>query len=420
MSNGCRTSRGRSFRLTAATAAFIASALVFSVFFSGCDGSGTDAAATDNLPSTTDPALIEITTAPAASIPASTADAASGLPAASVPATPVTTTDVPVVTSLPTPTPTPVPVATSVPPVTPTPKPPSTPTPKPPSTPTPKPPSTPTPEPGDYPALQIAPDRVFRYTRKQTAPALPEGRFCVVFEPGADVYFTKKDFAEAFLSDLYSYLVIRLGGAPVAGGKVYTRESFLAFLQSEAAEKKNFEPLTNALCPYLLTKDRGGEFGHQIFRKGFFGYCMAYNRYEDFVYYMKDAFYWWRNDEGYGRGDPEKAAIGRDILADPWASFADMCKILRHDEKSVLKYFSKSTTLYKMICAFPCVATPSGALPESYDPASGLRLNVSLSRHGYTFTGWYTDPECRGMPVTEIPAGPQGDVTLYAGWRPGR
>ncbi len=34
----------------------------------------------------------------------------------------------------------------------------------------------------------------------------------------------------------------------------------------------------------------------------------------------------------------------------------------------------------------------------------------------YKFTGWYTNPECTGEPVTEIPTGSTGNITLYAGW----
>ena len=62
--------------------------------------------------------------------------------------------------------------------------------------------------------------------------------------------------------------------------------------------------------------------------------------------------------------------------------------------------------------------TNGGALPDGDSPFESV-VGAALptpTKTGYTFTGWYTDSNCSGEPVNEIPA-PSSGITLYAGWR---
>ena len=52
--------------------------------------------------------------------------------------------------------------------------------------------------------------------------------------------------------------------------------------------------------------------------------------------------------------------------------------------------------------------------PDSYATARGLTLQ-DPGRAGYLFGGWYLDEGCRER-ITAIPAGAQGDMTLYPKW----
>ncbi|MBR1380847.1 MAG: InlB B-repeat-containing protein, partial [Paludibacteraceae bacterium] len=58
----------------------------------------------------------------------------------------------------------------------------------------------------------------------------------------------------------------------------------------------------------------------------------------------------------------------------------------------------------------------SGSLPATHTYGTATAL-VNGVRSGYTFVGWYTNPECTGDAVTSIGATSQtGNFTLYAKW----
>lgn len=65
--------------------------------------------------------------------------------------------------------------------------------------------------------------------------------------------------------------------------------------------------------------------------------------------------------------------------------------------------------------------TNGGDLPGGDSPFKSV-VGAALptpTKTGYTFTGWYTDSDCSGGPVKEVPTPSSGsaDITLYAGWR---
>ena len=58
-----------------------------------------------------------------------------------------------------------------------------------------------------------------------------------------------------------------------------------------------------------------------------------------------------------------------------------------------------------------------GSWSDAYQIGEGDQVVLPTPvREGYDFTGWYQTAECTGTPVTAIPAGSVGAVTLYAGW----
>ena len=324
-------------------------------------------------------------------------------------------TAAPTETPTPTPSPTPTPTPTATPSPTPTPTPTPSPTPTPtrkPSTPTPRPTKTPTPTAF---VTGIDPAAVFRSQRSFGAAEVSEGCCRVIFDPGADVYYSKADFVNALLTDFYYYVRVRNGGN-FPSGKYNSLDTYLSYLTSYNGVMNNFEPLSDNICGYFLSKDPFGDLANQKYRKGFVGFCFQNGRYVDFFYYIKEAFYYWRTEEGYGLGDPEKRERGRDMLSESWAPFVDMCKIFYYNAQTIQPLYPKSTRTYKLVRDFPFAATPDRTLPTEYDPNTGIIIDVKLTRPGYTFRGWYRDPGCTGEAVTALPAGTTGDITPYAGW----
>ena len=55
-----------------------------------------------------------------------------------------------------------------------------------------------------------------------------------------------------------------------------------------------------------------------------------------------------------------------------------------------------------------------GTLPE-YSLVEGAALPIP-SKTGYTFAGWYENPEFTGDPVTDVPTNRTGELTFYAKW----
>lgn len=54
--------------------------------------------------------------------------------------------------------------------------------------------------------------------------------------------------------------------------------------------------------------------------------------------------------------------------------------------------------------------------PDSYSWNTGVASFADPSRDGYTFTGWFSDPECTSQ-VASISADSHEDIILYAGWK---
>lgn len=66
------------------------------------------------------------------------------------------------------------------------------------------------------------------------------------------------------------------------------------------------------------------------------------------------------------------------------------------------------------LCTTITLDPNGGTLPE-YSLVAGAALPIP-TKTGYTFAGWYEDPEFSGNPVTDIPTDSTGELTFYAKW----
>ena len=67
------------------------------------------------------------------------------------------------------------------------------------------------------------------------------------------------------------------------------------------------------------------------------------------------------------------------------------------------------------LCTTITLNPNDGTLPE-YSLVAGAALPIP-TKTGYTFAGWYEDPEFSGNPVTDIPTDSTGELTFYAKWQ---
>ena len=76
--------------------------------------------------------------------------------------------------------------------------------------------------------------------------------------------------------------------------------------------------------------------------------------------------------------------------------------------------YGKQLVLYKITY----VGTEQARNDSLYTVESVVTFRDPAPREGYTFAGWYDNPDFEGAAVTEIPLGSSGDKTFYAKWEP--
>lgn len=75
-------------------------------------------------------------------------------------------------------------------------------------------------------------------------------------------------------------------------------------------------------------------------------------------------------------------------------------------------------TAGEAVLGSPCTTItldPNGGTLPEYSLVAGAALPIP-TKTGYTFAGWYEDPEFSGNPVTDIPTDSTGELTFYAKW----
>jgi len=230
------------------------------------------------------------------------------------------------------------------------------------------------------------------------------------------IYINKEELFIDFFSDFYDYIVNYLGKEDVLKQKgVNNLNDFLSIAGAWNGGAAGMGQIGNLAGSYYLRIDVGGDIRNQTAEDGFIGYCLENNRYVEFIYFLQDFFYWWRLDEGYTGGSSDPNNTGSDFLASAWASLVDTAKFFYYEKDTLPSYFISKGHIPEMYDRIPyIVKTQNTQLVYEYDWEVGLSLPNDLQIEGYSFLGWYDNPECTGSPLTVLEANIYHDITLYA------
>lgn len=220
---------------------------------------------------------------------------------------------------------------------------------------------------------------------------------------GENVYSTKDELYESFFSDYYWFIYGYYGEEVLTSKGVYDVDDFLTLGRTPGTQSTKYRVLADTFS-YFLTKDVNGIKENQP-ESTFIGHCIKNNLYEEIIDFFIMFFAYWRIDEGYAN----QSNYGADFFAEGWAPQVDICKFFNYTENT--KEVPKTPRVLDCFLSIEGVAT--GKLSTSV--YEGMTLNTNLIRRGYTFAGWYDNPNFTGDPITEITKTGE-KVILYAKW----
>ena len=220
---------------------------------------------------------------------------------------------------------------------------------------------------------------------------------------GENVYSTKDELYESFFSDYYWFIYGYYGEEALTSKGVYDVDDFLTLGRTPGTQSTKYRVLADTFS-YFLTKDVNGIKENQP-ESTFIGHCIKNNIYEEIIDFFIMFFAYWRIDEGYAN----QSNYGADFFAEGWAPQVDICKFFNYTENT--KEVPKTSRVLDCFKSIEGVA--SGTLSTSV--YEGMTLNTNLIRRGYTFAGWYDNPNFTGDPITEITETGK-KVILYAKW----
>ena len=220
---------------------------------------------------------------------------------------------------------------------------------------------------------------------------------------GENVYSTKDELYESFFSDYYWFIYGYYGEEALTSKGVYDVDDFLTLGRTPGTQSTKYRALADTFS-YFLTKDVNGIKENQP-ESTFIGHCIKNNLYEEIIDFFIMFFAYWRIDEGYAN----QSNYGADFFAEGWAPQVDICKFFNYTENT--KEVPKTPRVLDCFLSIEGVAT--GKLSTSV--YEGMTLNTNLIRRGYTFAGWYDNPNFTGDPITEITKTGE-KVILYAKW----
>ena len=220
---------------------------------------------------------------------------------------------------------------------------------------------------------------------------------------GENVYSTKDELYESFFSDYYWFIYGYYGEEALTSKGVYDVDDFLTLGRTPGTQSTKYRVLADTFS-YFLTKDVNGIKENQP-ESTFIGHCMKNGKYEEIIDFFIMFFAYWRIDEGYAN----QSNYGADFFAEGWAPQVDICKFFNYTENT--KEVPKTPRVLDCFLSIEGVAT--GKLSTSV--YEGMTLNTNLIRRGYTFAGWYDNPNFTGDPITEITKTGE-KVILYAKW----
>ena len=95
-------------------------------------------------------------------------------------------------------------------------------------------------------------------------------------------------------------------------------------------------------------------------------------------------------------------------------SYTTKIEQIKKNSYGDITLYGKQLVLYKITY----VGTEQARNDTLYTVESVVTFRDPAPREGYTFAGWYDNPDFEGAAVTEIPQGSSGDKTFYAKWEP--
>ena len=214
-------------------------------------------------------------------------------------------------------------------------------------------------------------------------------------ETTRNVYLSKDQLCEAFFTDFYYYIVAYHGTKHLENNGLNDVYDFVELSQDfTGAGANNLYGIGNIAGRYLLEKDINGILENQT-EKAFFGFCYQNNIYQDVLPFFINFFAYWRIDEKYAN----TSNYGADIFAESWAPTVDIAKFFYYDE------FTSYVKTDRMI---DCLTNTASVVYGMEDDIFNIRMR------GYTFLGWYDNPEFSGNPVTDLDN--LKSNKLYAKW----
>ena len=221
---------------------------------------------------------------------------------------------------------------------------------------------------------------------------------------GKDVFATRHDLGINWFKDFYKFILYNGGQSLLESEGIYSVDTFVDRAQDWDYGNGTMRYLGNTFSQYYLVRDLNGILENQT-EEGFFGFCYQNNRYEDFIFFLMKFFAYWRLDEGYANS----TNYGADALVDRWATLVDTCKFFYCEYgKSPVPRTTRMGDCFNF-----CSNVVYGDLPTTL--SGTVTLPTSLTRRGYTFAGWYDNPEFKGSPITSVTKGTK-KVVLYAKW----
>lgn len=220
---------------------------------------------------------------------------------------------------------------------------------------------------------------------------------------GENVYSSKDELYESFFGDYYWFIYGYYGEEALTSKGVYDVDDFLTLGRTPGDQSTKYRVLADTFS-YFLKKDVNGIKENQP-ESTFIGHCIKNNLYEEIIDFFIMFFAYWRIDEGYAN----QSNYGADFFAEGWAPQVDICKFFNYTEDT--REVPKTSRVLDCFKSIEGVAT--GNLSTSL--YEGMSLNTNLIRRGYTFVGWYDNPNFTGEPITEITETDK-KVILYAKW----
>lgn len=225
----------------------------------------------------------------------------------------------------------------------------------------------------------------------------------------------KEHLFRAYFTEFYNYIVnVRDEGGYLSSRGVNNVDDFLKVASTWNGGGAGMADIGNLAGKYYLKIDTGGKIEDQKAEDGFIGYCLENNKFVEFVYFIKDFFYWWRLDEGYTGGSDDPQGVGSDFLASAWASLVDTAKFFYFEKDTLPHYFITKGHVPEFYDRIPYIISNTDiTFTYIYDWEKGMDLVKNIEVNGYEFLGWYDNPDFEGEKIERLEKGIYHNIVLY-------